>query len=102
MRRSGRRSGNARAVHALMAARLGGQVELLFRFLEYKEAPLHPLICPIWHNSPCRCDLKAVPVQFEEACLLGAHPFGVPSDIDLRNPFVPFETVHAGVGGHAV
>jgi len=34
--------------------------QLLFFFFEYKEAPLHPFICPVGHYSPRGGDMKLI------------------------------------------
>src|SRR6516165_2001985 len=75
---------------------------LLSDSFEHKEAPLHSFFCPVWHYSPRRSDINTIPFYPEETCLLSADPFGIPCDIDLGNPFIPFNAIDARVCGHAV
>jgi hypothetical protein len=53
-------------------------------------------------NAP-RCeDLKTIFLQFEKTFLFGADPFRVPCNVDLRNSFIAFQAVRAGVSNQRV
>jgi hypothetical protein len=57
----------------------------------------HPFVRPVGMNSP-RCeDLKTIDFQLEETFLLRADSFWIPRNIDVRNPFFPFQAVRAGI-----
>src|SRR5262249_44054197 len=55
-----------------------------------------------WVRNPRSCHAEPLSFQLERTLLLGADPFDIPRAIDVRDPFVPFDTVLAGIGGHRI
>jgi hypothetical protein len=53
-------------------------------------------------NSPPCEDLKTIDFQLEETFLLRADSFWIPRNIDVRNPFFPFQAVRAGIRNQRV